>query len=129
MKYLYILLFFISTNIVANELCPYKNDDSISILQSNIFEFYNPINALGHLNAGELEKLRKVLIDDLGSSVVAINTILSHPNCNFPQLEVVRAKKLLKRVAIMIDKYPVPEWEGDEILIILEKAKRFDEND
>jgi hypothetical protein len=126
-KYLYIVLLLISADIVANESCPYKNDGSISILQKNIFEFHNPLNALDHFNSGKLDELRKVLIDDIGSSVVAMDTLLSHPDCNYPPREVLRARKLLKRVAIMIENYPIPEWEGDEIMVVLEKAKKFDE--
>ena len=126
-KYLYIGLLLFSTNILATEACPYSNDDKPSLLAENLLLVTLPFTALEYFNSGQPEEAKQLIINELSSSVVAIDMLLSHKGCSYPKHEVGRAMKLLKGLALMNENFPISDWGGNsEIQSILQKYTSYE---
>jgi hypothetical protein len=121
-KYLYISVLLFSANMHAKEACPYTNDDKPSLLYENLSIVNLPFSALEYFNSGQPEEAKKLLINELSSSIIAIDMLLSHKECLYPKHEVGRAIKLLKGLALMNENYPIAGWEDNpEIQSVLQK--------
>ncbi len=126
-KYLFIGLLLISSNIFATEKCPYDNDDKASLLSESLSIVNLPLGALELFNSGQPDEAKQLLINDLTSSIIAMDILLSHKGCTYPKNEVERTMALFKTLARMNEIYPVPEWEVDpKIQSIFQKAIRYE---
>ena len=113
MKYLYIGFLFISFNTFATEDCPYSNDDKPSLLSENTKMVTLPYRVLQYLNSGQTQEAKQLLGNDISASIIALDILLSEKGCSYPEIEIEKAKELLKTLALMNDKYPVSDWEGN----------------
>jgi hypothetical protein len=126
-KYLYIGLLLFSCNILATETCPYSNDDKPSLLSENLSLITLPFTALEYFNSGQPEEAKQLIVNELSTSVIAIDMLLSHKDCSYPKHEIERAMKLLKGLALMNENAPIPDWEGNsEIQSILQKYVNYE---
>lgn len=126
MKYLIFSFLLFCSNSFANDACPHKRDDSSSLLQDVILSFHESFEPLMHLNNGEFERARQQLIKQVSANVYVMDLFISEPKCKLPEHEIMIAKKYLKMVAKMHEIHPVPEWENNEISLILKKSKSFE---
>ncbi|WP_444935413.1 hypothetical protein ACJJIW_13210 [Microbulbifer sp. JMSA004] len=125
MKYLYLsLLLSIAVNAAASE-CPHENSESV--LQDSLYDIRLPFTALQYFNINQPDEARKRLAEDLSNIIYGLNQLLPHEGCFESEAELNRAWGMIRVLAVMHEKYPVPEWEDDKVVLsLLQKAKEKD---
>jgi len=125
MRYLcFTLLFLFSVNSTAVDLCPNKNSESL--LQDYLYDIRLPFLALQYFNLNQPEEARKSLAKDLSNIIYGLNQLLPYEGCFENEAERDRAWSLVRVLAVMHERYPVPEWKNDRLVLsFLEKSKEM----
>ncbi|WP_075185462.1 hypothetical protein [Teredinibacter haidensis] len=126
MKYLILSIIFIfAKNSYAVEACPHENSESI--LQDYLYDVRLPFTALQYFNINKPDEARHSLTRDLSNTIYGLGQLLPYEECFENEAELDRAWGMIRVLAVMHEKYPVPEWKNNELILsILQKAKEID---